>query len=89
MYSFYIVDDGEGSEVEMVEMNVDDLYSYFSMDGQRNLPTLDPFGGYPSARIPTSERPRLKFGQDETIFRSSQLNESCWTVDGESPLRTK
>ena len=31
----------------------------------------------------------LAFDQDEAIFRSSQLNESCWTVDGETTLRTK
>ena len=31
----------------------------------------------------------MTLGQDEAIFRSSQLNESCWTIDGETTLRTK
>ena len=46
-------------------------------------------GGDLSVRIPVGEKPILWFGQDEAIYRSSQLNESCWTVDGESTLRTK
>ena len=40
-------------------------------------------------RLPVGSKPRLCFGQDEAIFRSSQLNESCWTVDDEATLRTK
>lgn len=50
---FNTVGDGEGSEVEIVKMYVNDLYSYCSMDVQRNIPTLDLFGRSPSARIST------------------------------------
>ena len=64
-----------------VEIHVDDLYFYCTK--------LGPFGGCPSVRIYTSERPSLTFGQDKSIFRSSQLNESCWTVDGKSTIWTK
>ena len=31
----------------------------------------------------------ITFGQDEAIFRSSQLNESCRKIDGITTLRTK
>jgi len=73
--------------VDMVEMHVDDVYSYKENEG--NLPLLPSLGGDLSVRIPIGEKPILWFGQDEAIYRSSQLNESCWTVDGESTLRTK
>ena len=73
--------------VDMVEMHVDDVYSYEANEG--NLPLLPSLGGDLSVRIPVGEKPILWFGQDEAIYRSSQLNESCWTVDGESTLRTK
>lgn len=76
-------------EVEMVEMHVDYLYSYSDEDSKRNLPVLGPLGGSVSVRLPHGAKPRIWFGQDEVIYRSSQLNESCWTVDGESTLRTK
>jgi len=47
------------------------------------------YGGSISVRLPSGSKPKLFFGQDEAIFRSSQLNDSCWTVDGEVTLRTK
>ena len=59
------------------------------MDGLRNLPIINPLGGSPSVRLPLGQKPTLTFGQDEAIFRSSQFNESCWTIDGETTLRTK
>lgn len=31
----------------------------------------------------------ITVGQDEAIFCSTQLNESCWTIDNESTLRSK
>ena len=67
-----------------LEMHVHDVYSYETNEG--NLPFLPSFGGDLSVRIPTGEQPILVFGQDEAIYRSSQLNKSCWTVDGESTL---
>ena len=54
-----------------------------------NLPLLPPLGGDLSVRIPVGENPTLWFGQDDAIYRSSQLNENYWTVDGESTLQTK
>lgn len=51
--------------------------------------TLGKYGGNTSVRLPTTTKPTLSFGQDEVIFRSSQLNDSCWTIDGQAPLRTK
>ena len=70
----------------MVEMYVDDIYSCFSMNEQRNLPILSSFGGCPSARLPPSERLILTVGQEKSIFCSSQLNENCWTVNEDSIL---
>ena len=73
--------------VDMVEMHVDNVYSYEENEG--NLPLLPSLGGDLSVRIPIGEKPILWFGQDEAIYRSSQLNESCWTVNGESTLQIK
>ena len=78
-----------GKEViNMVELHVDDVYAYDDND-LSSLPTLGKFGGNISKRIPPGCKPQLVFSQDEAIYRSSQLNESCWTVDGETTLRTK
>ena len=74
------------NDVPMVEAHVDDLYMY---DEDKNLPILGPYGGNTSVRLPEGEKPIITFGQDEAIFRSSQLNESCWQIDGVSMLRTK
>jgi len=73
----------------MVEIQIDDLYMYSDEDNMRKLPVIGNLGGSPSVRLPHGVKPRLIFGQDEAIFRSSQLNESYWTVDGDSTLRTK
>ena len=42
-----------------------------------------------SVLLPNRARPRIAFGQDEAIFCSLQQNDSCWTVDEESTLRSK
>ena len=81
--SHYYKKDGE----DMVEIHVDELYKYDDID--KNLPPLGLFGGNRSVRLPADVKARLCFGQDEAIFRSSQLNESCWTIDGQNTLRTK
>ena len=74
--------------LDMVEMHIDDVYKY--EDNEGNLLLLGPFGGEGvSVHLPKDSRPVLVFGQDKAIFRSSQLNESCWTVDRETTLRTK
>lgn len=39
--------------------------------------------------MPTGEMHILIFSQDKTIFCSSQLNESCWTVNRELTLWSK
>ena len=75
-------------DVKMIELHVDDMYTY-DIDGEKSLPILGPYGGNTSVRISQSVKPILTFGQDEAIFRSSQLNESCWQIDGITPLRTK
>ena len=72
---------------KMVEMHVDDVYTYD--DKQDNLPPLPSLGGSLSVRLPEGAKPVIVLGQDEAIYRSSQQNDSCWTVDGESTLRTK
>ena len=81
---FYKDEDGK----EMVEIHVDHLYTYDN-DCNKDLPSLKPFGGNLSVRLPKGEKPRIVLGQDEAIYRSSQQNESCWTIDGETTLRTK
>lgn len=53
-----------------------------------NLPVLGTHGGLSSIRLPCWAKPRLTFDHNEAIFRSSQLNESCWTVDREITLQT-
>jgi len=50
---------------------------------------LRPYGGSLSVRLPPEQKLIITFGQDEAIFHSSQPNDSCWTIDGESTLRTK
>ena len=76
----------DGKVVVMVEMHVDTLYSYCANDARRKLIALGPYGGCPSVQKPEGKKCRLTFGQDEAIFRSSQQNENCWSVDGESIL---
>jgi hypothetical protein len=75
---------------DMVEVHSDWLYSYEEGEKLPNgiLP-LPKYGGNLSVRKPESVKPRVPFGQDEAIFRSSQLNESCWAIDGQQTLRTK
>ena len=75
------------NEIDMVELHADVVCSY--TNNKSNLPPLGDLGGSISVRLPEGTKPWLVFGQDEVIFRSSQLNENCWTVDGESTLRTK
>ena len=79
----------DGKDIAMVEMHVDVLYSYCANDVTCKLIVLGPYGGCLSVRITEGKKCRLTFGQDEAIFWSSQLNKSCWTVDGESTLQTK
>ena len=60
----------------MVEVHVDDLYAY---DEDKNLQILAPLGGGGiSVCLPEGTKPIITFDQDEAIFRSSQLNDSCW-----------
>ena len=42
-----------------------------------------------SVRIPKDTKLILIFGQDKAAYRSSQQNDSFWTVDGENAIRTK
>jgi hypothetical protein len=80
---FYCDDDGK----EWAEVHTDVLYNYG--DNDNNLPVLGKFGGNVSVRLKEGMKARLVFGQDEAIFRSSQLNECCWMVDGKTTLQTK
>ena len=75
---------------EMVEVHSDWLYSY--EEGEKlpeGIPPIPEYGGNLSVRKPLNVKPRVPFGQDEAIFRSSQLNDSCWAIDGQQTLRTK
>jgi hypothetical protein len=75
---------------DMVEVHADWLYQYDAAEKLPNgIPPLPKYGGNLSVRKPESVKPRVTFGQDEAIFRSSQLNESCWAIDGQQTLRTK
>jgi hypothetical protein len=82
----YTNDDGDA----FVEVHADSIYSY---DANKPLPTGTPplpeLGGFLSVRRPPNSKPRVVFGQDEAIYRSSQLNESCWAIDGQQTLRSK
>ena len=60
---------------EMVELHVDDYYAYDNSDAD-NIPIGD-YGGSLSVCLPTGSKPRICFGQDKAIFRSSQLNNMC------------
>ena len=53
----------------MLEVYMDGVYKYDTND-IKSLPKLDPYGGNTRR-----EKPITTFGQDETIFRSSQFNE--------------
>ena len=64
------------SGTEMVELHIDDLYAYDDSDTS-NLPLIGPLGDNVSPRIPPNQKPVIIIGQDEAIYRSSQLNESC------------
>ena len=82
----YFYSDEEGNE--FAEVHTDDVpYNYG--DDDNKLPPLGEFRGNTSVRLKEGVEPCLVFGQDEAIFRSSQLNECCWMVDGKTTLRTK
>jgi hypothetical protein len=82
----YTNDEGKA----FVEVHADTVYAY---EEGKSLPTGTPplpeLGGYLSVRRPPNSKPRVVFGQDEAIYRSSQLNESCWAIDGQQTLRSK
>ena len=73
---------------KMVELHVDDFYNYDIKD-KDVLSVIWRYGCTISIRLPSVAKPKLCFSQDDTIFRSSQLNDSCLTVDGEVTLWTK
>ena len=72
---------------EMVEMHVDDLYTYGNK--QDNLPHLPSLGGSLSTCLSKGTKPVIVLGQDEAIYCSTQQHDSCWTVDGGSTLQTE
>jgi hypothetical protein len=75
---------------DMVEVHADWLYSY---EEDKKLPNgillLLKYGGNLSIRKPENVKPGVNFGQDEAIFRLSQLNESCWAIGRQQTLQTK
>jgi hypothetical protein len=73
---------------EYVEIHVDMLTDYEETDDDYYLRDL-PFGGNLSVRKPPHLKPLVVFGQDEAIYRSTSLCPHTWTIDGQSPLRTK
>jgi hypothetical protein len=75
---------------DMVEVYADWLYSYEEVKKLPNgIPPLPKYRGNLSVRKPENVKPRVPFGQDEAIFRPSQLNDSCWAIDIQQTLRTK
>jgi hypothetical protein len=63
---------------DMVAVHADWLYSYEEVEKLPNgIPPLPKYGGNLSVRKPENVKPRVSFGPDEGIFRSSQLNDSC------------
>jgi hypothetical protein len=77
----------QDNDEEFVEIHVDYLYSYGLND--KDLPPLGKFGGNQSVQLPTDQKARLFFGQDEAAYRSSSPNEKCWTINGQFELRSK
>jgi hypothetical protein len=75
---------------DMVVVHADWLYAYEEDEKLTNrFPPLPKYGGNLSIRKPESVKPQVPFGQDKAIFRSSQLNDSCWAIDGQQTLQTK
>jgi hypothetical protein len=71
---------------EYVEIHVDMYTDYDTEDEYlRDLP----FGGNLSVRKPPDVLPLIVFGQDEAVYRSTSLCPHTWTIDGQTPLRTK
>lgn len=70
-----------------MEVHIDILANYDSSN-ENSLTDL-PLGGNVSVRKPPNAKPIVVFGQDEAIFRSTCLNQSGWTLDGETTLRSK
>ena len=58
----------------MVELHIDDIFEYVEHDGTKYLRLLSTYGGNTSICIPAGKKAMITFGQDEAIFRSSQLN---------------
>jgi hypothetical protein len=75
---------------DMVEVHADWLYGYEEGEKLPNgIPPLLKYGSNLSIRKPECVKPRVPFGQDEAIFRSSQLNDSCWAIDCWTNMRTR
>jgi hypothetical protein len=75
---------------DMVEVHADWLYSYEEVKKlPKGIPPLPKCGGNLSICKPENVKPQVPFGQDEAIFRSSQLNDSCWAIDGQQTFQTK
>jgi hypothetical protein len=76
---------------EMVEAHADTVCSHNEEAANLpvGIPPLPDMGGHLSVRKPIGWRPHVPFGQDEAIYRSAQLNESCWMIDGQQTLRLK
>ena len=68
---------------DMVEVHADWIYSYEEERLPNGVPPLLTYGGNLSVRKPENVKARVPFGQDEAIFRSSQLNDSCWAIDSQ------
>jgi hypothetical protein len=72
---------------DMVEVHADWLYGYEEDEKLPNeIPPLPKYGGNLSIRKPESVKPRVLFGQDQAIFRSSELDNLCWAIDGQQTL---
>lgn len=67
---------------QMVEVHVDTFSDMKKLN-------VGPMGGHLSVRMGNNKRQRIRFGQDEVIFRSSQLNDYCWSISGEQTMRSK
>jgi hypothetical protein len=66
---------------KMKNYHADWLYSYEEDEKLPNqIPPLPKYGGNFGISIPENVKPRVPFGQCEAIFRSSQLNDSCWAI---------
>ena len=73
----FYTDQVDGKVTDFFVLHANQLYIYSPKNNQKSLVALPNFGGNESVRLLDGEKSILVSGQDEVIYRNSQLNESC------------